>query len=276
LMEDDFASIVVGIREGRTIFDNLAKTVAYTVTHTIPELAPVVLTLCSSIPLSMSPIQTLFIDLCTEMAPAISFAYEPAEADVMARPPRNAKTERLVSLRMILFCFFQAGAIESLVGFLAFFLVFNYYGIPPSALVNSANDYFQPCGNPPFVVGSTSFYNDRQVEILSEAQTAYWLMITGGQGFHVWMCKTRKRSIFEVGLFTNDFMLLGSLTQWCFILLIIYLPFTQKSFFQTGNFPGQFWPVILVAWTGLFLLHEVRKWWVRNHPRGFVDRWLSW
>jgi sodium/potassium-transporting ATPase subunit alpha len=123
--DDNFASIVVGVREGRTIFDNLTKTIAYTCTHMLPEALPVLLTLALGLPLALSSMLILTIDLFTEMAPAISLAYEPSEADVMRRPPRNSKTDRLVTKQVALYCLTQAGVIEAACALLGYFLVFN-------------------------------------------------------------------------------------------------------------------------------------------------------
>lgn len=77
LMDDDFASIVVGIRQGRTIFANLKKTVNYTLTHTFPEAFPLIFSLVFGFPLGLSSILIMFTDLGTEMVPGISLAYEP-------------------------------------------------------------------------------------------------------------------------------------------------------------------------------------------------------
>jgi len=278
LIKDDFASIVDGIRAGRTIFDNLSKTIAYTLTHMVPEVMPVLVALCGGFPLSMSAIQILFIDLATEMAPAISLAYEPAESDVMNRKPRNAKTDRLVSSQMIFYCWFQAGGIETLVCFLGFFLVFNYEGIPSYSLVGAATSketHFASDNNADFTAVGKTYSNDAQVRILGEAQSVYWLLLTAGQAGHIWLCKTRTLSLFQHGIFNNHMMISGVIIQWCLIIIILYLPWTQ-SFFGTHTFPGQFWALLFVVWTALFLLHEVRKAWVRTYPKGAVDKVLSW
>lgn len=97
LMDDNFCSIVGAIEEGRTLFDNLKKTVAYTLAHAWPELFPVFLNLAFSFPLGLNGLLILTIDLLTEQGPAISLAFEHPESLVMARKPRNAKTDRLVS-----------------------------------------------------------------------------------------------------------------------------------------------------------------------------------
>ena len=83
--DDDFASIVEGVRAGRTIFD----TIAYTCSHLIPETVPTLLTLAFDLPAAIPSLAILAIDLGTELAPAISFAYEVSESDVMARQVIN-------------------------------------------------------------------------------------------------------------------------------------------------------------------------------------------
>ena len=89
LLDDNFASIVTGVEEGRLIFDNLKKSIAYTLTSNIPELVPFLAFMTVGIPLPLGTITILAIDLGTDMIPAISLAYEKAESDIMNRMPRN-------------------------------------------------------------------------------------------------------------------------------------------------------------------------------------------
>ncbi|KAI8105250.1 hypothetical protein M9435_000418 [Picochlorum sp. BPE23] len=128
LMDDNFASIVNGVEEGRVIFDNLKKSIAYTLASKFPEQIPFLLFVVLSFPPAISTILILSIDLGCDMLPAISLAYEPKEADIMDRPPRNPDVERLVSRRLISFSYFQIGLIQTSAGFLAFMSVFNDYG----------------------------------------------------------------------------------------------------------------------------------------------------
>jgi len=141
-MDDNFASIIVGVEEGRILFDNLKKTVAYTLTHLIPEVIPILMNLALGFPLGLNSLLILTIDLGTELAPAISMAYEKAEADIMNRPPRNAKTDRLVSKSLLSYSYIIAGFIN--IGFclLNYFLVFIQEDVDLSLLYNSADDYF--------------------------------------------------------------------------------------------------------------------------------------
>jgi len=90
IMDDNFASVVLGIREGRVLFDNLKKSITYTITHMTPEVFPILINLSMAIPLGLNPLLLLTIDLMTELAPAISLAYEDPEASIMLRKPRDA------------------------------------------------------------------------------------------------------------------------------------------------------------------------------------------
>jgi ATPase, P-type (transporting), HAD superfamily, subfamily IC len=124
LLDDNFASIVNGIEHGRVLFDNLKKTIAYTVSHSVPNLVPIVMTLTAGVPLGLAPLLVVTVDLGTELAPAISLAYEKAEADVMARPPRNSKRDRLVSASLLTYSYLQIGLIEAICSVCAYFAVF--------------------------------------------------------------------------------------------------------------------------------------------------------
>lgn len=99
LLDDNFASIITGIEEGRLIFDNLKKSICYTLSSKIPELAPFLFYMIFEIPLPLGTIAILCIDLGTDMLPAISLAYEKAESDIMQRPPRDTKKEHLATDR---------------------------------------------------------------------------------------------------------------------------------------------------------------------------------
>jgi len=134
LLDDNFASIVAGVEEGRLIFDNLKKSIAYTLSSNIPEIAPFISFILFNIPLPLSTVLILGIDLGTDMVPAISFAYETAEADIMKRPPRNSKVDRLVTKKLIHFAYFQIGVIQAMAGFYVYMVVLNDYGYPPHIL----------------------------------------------------------------------------------------------------------------------------------------------
>jgi len=274
LMDDDFASLVLGIQEGRTIYDNLAKTIAYTVTHMIPEVVPVLVNLAFGIPLGMSSLIILTIDLGSELGPAISLAYEKAEDDVMRRPPRNSKVDRLVSGRIVAY-FLIMGAIESLIGFLAFFLVLDYYGIPANA-TPFTNSYWTSTSDWLYIGSQPPFSPHQQTVILAYAQGAYWMMLVSSQFGHIWHCKTRAQSLFTHGIFENVVMLYGVSLEVAIIVIIMFIP-ACETFFSVNIFPGKFWPMILFGSGVITIISETRKWiYRRYHKEKPWTRLLTW
>jgi sodium/potassium-transporting ATPase subunit alpha len=105
LLSDDFSSIVLGIEQGRLMFDNLKKSITYSISVNIPEITPVICYALIQVPIPLSTILMLCICVGTDMAPAITLAYEKAELDIMLRPPRSAKRDHLVTGKMISFAY---------------------------------------------------------------------------------------------------------------------------------------------------------------------------
>ena len=135
LLDDNFASIVNGVEEGRIIFDNLKKSIAYTLSSNIPEIAPFLFFQTIGIPLPLSTVMILLVDLGTDLAPAISMAYEGKEADIMERLPRNPLTDNLVTWRLVSFAYLQIGMLQAIAGFYAYFVVLHSFGLRPDFLI---------------------------------------------------------------------------------------------------------------------------------------------
>jgi magnesium-transporting ATPase (P-type) len=134
LLDDNFASIVNGVEEGRIIFDNLKKSIAYTLSSNIPEIAPFLLFQTMAIPLPLSTVMILLVDLGTDLAPAISMAYEGRESDIMQRKPRDPAIHKLVTWSLVSFAYLQIGMLQAIAGFYAYFTVLNGYGFTPGHL----------------------------------------------------------------------------------------------------------------------------------------------
>merc|ERR1719409_2604206 len=126
LLDDNFASIVAGVEEGRLIFDNLKKSICYTLTSNIPEISPFLCWIVFLTPMPLSTVLILAIDLGTDMVP-----------DIMKRPPRNAATDHLVTGKLMCLAYLQIGIMQALAGFYAWMLVLNDYGFPPVVLVGN-------------------------------------------------------------------------------------------------------------------------------------------
>ena len=138
LMDDNFASIVHGIAEGRLIFDNLKKCIIYVLVHITPEMVPFLLFVVLQIPLALQVVMILTIDLGTDLVPAIALAYEEMEGVIMEKPPRNAVTDRLAGLQLWAMGYFWLGGIETGLCFFTFLSIFWEFGFTPSSLYGSA------------------------------------------------------------------------------------------------------------------------------------------
>jgi len=134
LLDDNFATIVIGVEEGRRIFDNMKKTVSYIMAGSVTTLYPFVIYVIFGFPLAIGTITVLLICLGTDMAPAVALAYEKAESDIMNLPPRNPKTDKLVNAQLLLRAYLMIGAIETAAGFYAYFIALNYEGFKPKML----------------------------------------------------------------------------------------------------------------------------------------------
>jgi len=137
LLDDNFASLVNGVEEGRLIFDNLKKSIAYTLSSNIPEISPFMAYVLASIPPPLTTILILCIDLGTDMVPAISMAYESKESNIMERPPRDARVDRLVTAKLFDFSYMQIGVFQAAAGFFAYLVVLNDYGFKINTLPGS-------------------------------------------------------------------------------------------------------------------------------------------
>merc|ERR1711916_158754 len=224
LLDDNFASIVKGVEEGRLIFDNLKKSIAYTLSSNIPEITPFLLFILFQIPLPLSTVLILCVDLGTDLIPAISLAYEKAEADIMKRKPRNSQTDKLVTAKLISFAYLQTGVIQALAGMYTYFVVFGDFGYSPFELPNTA-EYFGLDGDgDPLTVNTGTYNYDERVNALGNAQTAYFVSIVIVQWSDLLICKTRKLSLFQQGM-KNLMLNFGLAFETVLALIVIYAPF---------------------------------------------------
>ncbi|KAI8473316.1 MAG: hypothetical protein J3K34DRAFT_518987 [Monoraphidium minutum] len=281
LMDDQFPSIVNAIEEGRTIYDNLKKTIAYTLTHATPEVLPLFLNLVLNMPLGLSGLLILSIDLLTEQGPAISLAYEHAEANVMARPPRDLLEDRLVDGPLIRYSYLIAGMAQAVFCLIAFFTVFWWHEVPLAWTYNTGNTHWTPDA-PPFegwkcagAGGCRDLDGPAQTRIYWEAQAAWYVTLVMCQFWHIFTCKTRQVSIFRHGPLRNPVTLFGVTISLGTILVITYVPFLQPIF-TTATLTGVAW-LPQLGFAGLALAYtEYSKRRSRADPDGWWARRMQW
>merc|ERR1712051_482714 len=271
LLDDNLASIVTGVEEGRLIFDNRKKSIAYTLTLNIPEISPFLLFILCDVPLPLGTVTILCIDLGTDMLPAISMAYEFAESDIMKRPPRNPFTDKLVNERLISMAYGQIGMIQASAGFFVYFVILAENGFWPGILfglrkrwdsiaVNDLEDSY----------GQEWTYFDRK-KLEYTCHTAFFVSIVVVQWADLIICKTRKLSVFQQGM-KNHFMNFGLFFETALACFLSYTPGMDKGL-RMYPLKWNWWlpaiPFSILIWC----YDETRKYLLRTLPPGnWVER----
>ena len=138
LLDDNFASIVDAIEEGRAIFDNIRKFLAYILTSNVPELVPYLAFAFARVPLALTVIQILAVDLGTDMLPALGLGVEPPDSRVMHRPPRGRR-DRLLTPGLLVRAYLFLGVLEAVASMAAFFFVLVAAGWQPGQALSAGD-----------------------------------------------------------------------------------------------------------------------------------------
>lgn len=233
LADDNFASIVAAIEEGRAVYANIRKFLTYILTSNVPELVPYLAFVLFRIPLPLTVIQILAVDLGTDMLPALALGTEAPEPDVMRVPPRS-RSERLLDLPVLLRSYFFLGPIESAAALAAFFFVLVSAGW----------------------TRGTSLPADSL--LYRQATTACLTAIIVLQAVNVFLCRSRRRSLLEMKWFANPLLLAGVAFELAVILLIDYSAI-GNALFGTAPLTWVVWLFLVPFAVGLALLEELRK-----------------
>jgi magnesium-transporting ATPase (P-type) len=241
LQDDNFATIVAAIEEGRAIFDNMRKFIVYIFAHLSPEALPFIFFALFHTPLPLTVMQILAIDLGTETLPALALGVERPEPDVMQRPPRK-RTTRLLDTASLVRGYGFLGLLTSAVVMAAFFL-----------FLTSAGWHWGEAQAPTPAIGD-------------QATTIVFLGIVLLQVGNAFACRTERASAFSIGLLSNRFLLLGIAFEVVFAAVIIYATPLQPIF-GTGPLDARWWVFLLVFVPVIFGLEEGRKALVRRRQR---------
>ncbi|XP_057713101.1 sodium/potassium-transporting ATPase subunit alpha-2 isoform X2 [Corythoichthys intestinalis] len=270
LLDDNFASIVTGVEEGRLIFDNLKKSIAYTLTSNIPEISPFLLFIIASVPLPLGTVTILCIDLGTDMVPAISLAYEMAESDIMKRQPRNPKTDKLVNERLISMAYGQIGMIQAIAGFFTYFVILSENGFLPMTLLGIRIDWEDRMVNDmEDSYGQQWTYEQRKI-VEFTCHTAFFTSIVVVQWADLIICKTRRNSLFQQGM-TNRILIFGLFIETALAAFLSYCPGTDVALRMYPLKIG-WWFCAFPYSLLIFVYDEVRKLILRRNPGGWVEQ----
>lgn len=233
LTDDNFATIVGAIKEGRTIYENIRKFITYIFSHETAEIIPFVLMVVLGIPLPITVMQILAIDLGTDTLPALALGVGPSESDVMDRPPRSRK-EGLLNRFVIIRGYVFLGLIEAVLVMSGYFWVLFSAG---------------------WSFGIDLSFSD---PLYLKATTMVFAGIVMAQIGNLLGCQTTRTSAFRVGLFKNRWILRGIIFEVIVLLSIIYIPLLQNIFSTTALGLTE-WLYLLPFIPIIFFAEELRK-----------------
>ena len=245
LTDDNFATIVNAIEEGRTVYQNIRKFMTYILASNVAELVPFLLMVALKIPPALVIMQILAIDLGTDMIPALALGVEQAEAGTMQQPPRP-KHQALLDKSLLLRAYCFLGIIEASLGMAGFFIVWWSYGYSLSDLQIIT----------PEILSRTA--NLAIMAIYAQATTMTLAAIVACQDGNVFACRSEQTSAFKLGWFRNRLIWIGIAIEWILILSLIYFSPLQTIF---GTAPLRGWQIALLFLCPPILLgaEELRK-----------------
>lgn len=268
LMDDNFASIILGIEEGRRIFDNLKKSITYTLASNVPEILPFVVYAFMGIPQPLTVVAILCIDLLTDMMPAISLAYEKAETDIMLRPPRNPLRDRLVNRKLYFLAYGNLGLLETLGAFLVYFIAMAEYGFLPGRLIGIRADWETEDKLVNDSYGRSWTHPQRQV-LEQTCSTGVMMSVVVTQWTNLLACKTRINSLFTQKM-GNMILNLSLVVETVLTAILSYAPYMHYLRFYPISY--RLWLFALPFAIFILLFDEFRKWHIRKYPKGWYQR----
>jgi calcium-translocating P-type ATPase len=241
LLDDNLASLVNGVEEGRATFQNIRKFLTYVLVHNVAELVPYLAYALFPIPLPLTPVQLLAIDMGTDALPALGLGAERPHPAAMRSPPR-ARDQRLLDTPLALRAYLFLGLIKAAAAMAAFLFV----------LRNLGWSYGQPLAatDPTYL----------------RATTACMSAIVVMQVVNVFLCRSSVQSVFSTGLLGNRLILWGVLLEVALLLVLVYTPWGNAAL-GTAPLTLETWLFMLPFAVAMLVLEELRKWWARRGIR---------
>jgi len=193
ITDDNFASIVAAVEEGRGIYDNIRKFIHYLLSCNAGEVLVMFVSSLIGWPMPLLPIQILWVNLITDGLPALALGVDPIAPNIMKRPPRPS-SQSVVTRQMAMLMLAQGGfiALCSLAAF-SFVLFIEDEGLP-------------------------------------RARTAAFVVLACSQLFHALNCRSQTDSLFKIGILTNIKLVLAAVVSFLLQMAVVYVPFFQVIF----------------------------------------------
>jgi len=242
LLDDNFATIVSAIEEGRAVFDNLRKFLTYILVHNVAEMLPYIAFVLFRVPLGLTVIQILALDLGTETLPALALGSERPGGDVMQRPPRP-RHERLLKGAMLMRIYLFLGLLEGGAALAAFFFVLHGGG---------------------WQSGQMPGLHDT---LYLQATTACFAAIILMQVVNLFLCRHPTLSAFSPALPANRLIVWGIAFELLLMLLLVYTA-PGNALLGTAPLAAEVWLFIIPFGFAMLSLEELRKAVVRYWASG--------
>ncbi len=219
LADDNFATIVAAVEEGRGIYDNIRKFIRYLLSCNLGEVLTMFIAAIAGLPLPLLPVQILWVNLVTDGLPAMALGIDPNDRNIMERQPRNPRES-----------VFSRGLSRKIIG--------RGLQIGISTVIVFALIYFSQ-------------------HDVAKARTMALCTLVFTQMFHVFDCRSERFSIFEVGLFKNKYLVFATSCSVCMQLLVVYHPF-MGSIFATVPLDIFDWVMILCVAGWTFMISAIK------------------
>ncbi|MDD5348134.1 MAG: calcium-translocating P-type ATPase, SERCA-type [Candidatus Omnitrophica bacterium] len=230
ITDDNFASIVAAVEEGRGIYDNIKKFIHYLLSCNAGEILVMFLSSLIGWPMPLLPIHILWVNLVTEGLPALALGVDPVEPNIMKRPPRPSR-EPVIRKDQALMMLFQ-GAFIAFCSLLAFWYVLSV-----------------------------------ENEGIGRARTAAFIVLSCAQLFHALNCRSSTESLFKLGVFSNMSLILADLVSFGLQMAVVYAPFAQKIF-KTEPLGLYDWLMVVVVSSFPLWAMEIMKVFLRSRRDG--------
>jgi magnesium-transporting ATPase (P-type) len=239
ISDDNFATIVAGIEEGRIAYDNVRKVIFLLVSTGAAEMVLVTLAVATGSPLPLTAVQLLWLNLVTNGIQDVALAFEPGQGDELERPPRppgEAVFDRVMLQRIVL---------SAVVMGVASFTVFRFWlgdGLVPEADSSKAN-----------------------TATLAAARNATLLVMVLFENAHLANCRSETRSAFTLAVRRSPFLIMGTLVALAVHLLAMHWPPVQ-SLLDIAPVDGREWLILMAVAASILPAVELHKWWCRRSP----------
>ncbi len=245
LTDDNFATIVSAVEQGRAIYQNIRKFMTYILASNIPEITPFLAMVAFKIPPALTILQILAVDLGTDMVPALALGAEAPEAGIMNRPPRK-KQEFLLNVPLLVRAYGFLGAIEALLSMLGFLIVWWSHGY-------SLGDLQQVT---PLILSHSA--DSTVTTIYRQSTTAALAAIVACQIGNLFACRSEWLSAFQLDWTNNRLLWVGIGVECVALFAFIYFP-TLSRVFTTMPLNSWQWLMLLACPPILLGAEEIRK-----------------